>query len=71
MLPGVVGALQAGEAVKLLAGIGEPAIGRLVHFDALSLRFRDLPLARDPACRLCGDQPDIRSVEPPDIPDAT
>ena len=66
VLPGIVGALQACEAIKMLAGIGTPAIGRLVRFDALSLRFRDLPLARDPACRLCGENPAIRSVDNPE-----
>jgi adenylyltransferase/sulfurtransferase len=63
VLPGIVGTLQANEAIKLLTGLGDPAIGRLVHFDALSLRFRELPLARDPGCRLCGGRPTISSPD--------
>jgi len=66
VLPGIVGTLQACEAIKLLTGLGTPAIGRLVHFDALSLRFRELRLARDPACRLCGARPAIHSPDNPE-----
>jgi adenylyltransferase/sulfurtransferase len=57
ILPGVVGALQANEAVKLLLGVGEPAIGRLVTFDALRLRFRELRLKKDPRCPVCSEAP--------------
>jgi adenylyltransferase/sulfurtransferase len=57
ILPGVVGALQANEAVKLLLGVGEPAVGRLVTFDALRLRFRELRLKKDPRCPVCSEQP--------------
>ena len=67
VVPGVIGCLQALEAIKLLAGIGTPALGRLVHFDALALRFRELAVARDPRCRLCGSHPEIHS---PDTPEA-
>jgi sulfur-carrier protein adenylyltransferase/sulfurtransferase len=58
-LPGVIGSLQAMEAIKLLLGIGEPLAGRLLLFDALRLQFRELALQRDPACPLCGDAPTI------------
>jgi len=53
VLPGVIGLLQATEALKLLLGIGEPLAGRLVHFDALGLRFRETRLAPDPDCPVC------------------
>jgi molybdopterin/thiamine biosynthesis adenylyltransferase/rhodanese-related sulfurtransferase len=53
VLPGVVGLLQATEAIKLLLGIGEPLIGRLLHFDALGMRFRETRLAPDPDCPVC------------------
>ncbi len=55
VLPGVVGLLQAVEAVKLLLGLGEPLIGRLLHFDALRMRFTEYRLARDPRCAYCAD----------------
>ena len=57
ILPGVIGALQANEAVKLLLGLGEPMIGRLLLFDALKMRFRELKLKKDPACPLCSASP--------------
>ncbi|HUF78988.1 MAG TPA: molybdopterin-synthase adenylyltransferase MoeB [Thermoanaerobaculia bacterium] len=57
ILPGVIGALQANEAVKLVLGVGEPAVGRLVTFDALRLRFRELRLKKDPRCPICSERP--------------
>lgn len=57
ILPGLVGTIQATETVKLLLGIGEPLIGRLLLFDALSLRFRELRLRKNPDCVLCGSHP--------------
>jgi sulfur-carrier protein adenylyltransferase/sulfurtransferase len=54
VLPGVIGLLQATEAIKLLLGIGEPLVGRMLYFDALAARFSELALQRDPACRYCG-----------------
>ncbi|MGH8478316.1 MAG: molybdopterin-synthase adenylyltransferase MoeB [Gammaproteobacteria bacterium] len=54
VLPGVIGLLQAVETVKLVLGIGEPLIGRMLHYDALAARFSELRLARDPECRYCG-----------------
>lgn len=62
VLPGVIGSLQAMEAIKLLLGIGEPPLGRLLCYDALGTTFRTLRLRRDPACRLCGDAPSITSI---------
>ncbi len=53
VLPGVIGLLQATEAIKLILGIGEPLTGRLLHFDALSMRFRETRLKPDPACPVC------------------
>jgi len=54
VLPGVVGLLQATEALKLLLGLGESLVGRLLNFDALDMRFREIRLARDPDCPGCG-----------------
>ena len=62
MLPGVIGTIQATEAVKLLLGIGEPLIGRLLTYDALGLRFREVKLRRDPGCPLCGTSPTIKDL---------
>jgi adenylyltransferase/sulfurtransferase len=59
VLPGVIGALQATEAIKLLLGIGEPLIGKLLLYDALNMEFRTLKLRKDPACPLCGENPTI------------
>ncbi len=59
VLPGIVGTMQATEAIKLILGIGEPLIGRLLHFDALKMKFREFNLRPDPDCPVCGDQPTI------------
>jgi len=61
VLPGIIGMLQAIETIKLIVGIGEPLIGRLLHFDALKVRFRELNLRRDPRCPVCGENPTIFS----------
>ena len=61
VLPGVIGMLQAIETIKLILGIGEPLIGRLLHFDALKVKFRELNLRRDQQCPVCGDNPMIFS----------
>src|SRR5213080_2194170 len=61
VLPGIIGMLQAIETLKLILGIGEPLIGRLLHFDALKVKFRELNLRRDPQCPVCGDTPTIFS----------
>jgi adenylyltransferase/sulfurtransferase len=62
VLPGIVGCLQANEAIKLILGIGEPLIDRLLLVDALTLQFRTLHHARDPACPVCGTQPRITTL---------
>lgn len=59
VLPGVIGSLQASEALKLALGIGEPLVGRLLLFDALKLSFTELELRRDPSCPVCGESPMI------------
>src|SRR6266513_1845161 len=61
VLPGIIGMLQAIETIKLIVGIGEPLIGRLLHFDALKVKFRELNLRRDPGCPVCGKNPTIFS----------
>ncbi|MGZ4586455.1 MAG: ThiF family adenylyltransferase, partial [Mycobacteriaceae bacterium] len=62
ILPGLVGLMQATEAVKLLLGIGEPLVGRLVLVDALGMRFRELAIRRDPRCPACGDHPSLKGL---------
>jgi adenylyltransferase/sulfurtransferase len=59
VLPGIIGVMQAIEAIKLVVGIGEPLIGRLIHFDALKMKFREFRVRRDPACPVCSDSPTI------------
>src|SRR6266480_1607614 len=59
VLPGIIGMLQAIETIKLIVGIGEPLIGRLLHFDALKVKFRELNLRRDAQCPVCGENPTI------------
>jgi adenylyltransferase/sulfurtransferase len=62
VLPGVIGAIQANEAIKLIVEQGETLIGRLLLFDALSMRFRELRLRKDPECPVCGDNPTVREL---------
>lgn len=62
VLPGIVGLIQATEAIKLLLGQGELLIGRLILFDALAMKFRELKLRRNPECALCGDNPTIKEL---------
>ncbi len=59
VLPGIVGSLQANEALKLALGIGEPLVGRLLLFDALETQFTEISLRRDPECPVCGESPTI------------
>lgn len=59
VLPGIVGILEATEVVKLILGIGEPLAGRLLHIDALAMRFREFRVPRDPHCPVCGENPTI------------
>ena len=62
VLPGVIGVMQAIEAIKLIVGIGEPLIGRLVHFDALKMKFREFKVRRDPKCPVCSETPTITGL---------
>jgi len=62
VLPGIIGVMQAIEAIKLIIGIGDPLIGRLVNFDALKLRFREFKIRKDPNCPICGDHPTIHEL---------
>jgi len=62
ILPGTIGLIQATETVKLILGIGEPLVGRLLLYDALAMRFRELKLRRNPECPVCGDHPTIREL---------
>jgi len=59
VLPGIIGVIQATEAVKILLGIGEPLVGRLLTYDSLKMKFGSLKLRRDPRCPVCGDHPTI------------
>jgi sulfur-carrier protein adenylyltransferase/sulfurtransferase len=62
ILPGVIGLIQATEAVKLILGAGEPLVGRLLLYDALAMRFRELKLRRNRDCPVCGDHPTITEL---------
>lgn len=62
VLPGIVGSLQAAEAIKLILGIGAPLINRLILLDVLRGQFRELELRRDPACPVCGENPVVREL---------
>ncbi len=62
VLPGIIGVMQAIESVKLIMGIGEPLIGRLLHFDALQMKFREFKLRRDPKCPVCGEHPTVTEL---------
>ncbi len=61
-IAGIVGSIQAAEAIKVLLGIGEPLAGRLLLLDALAMKWRELRLRRDPACALCGAAPTITRI---------
>jgi molybdopterin/thiamine biosynthesis adenylyltransferase/rhodanese-related sulfurtransferase len=65
VLPGVMGTIQATEAIKLIVGVGEPLLGRLLTYDALAMRFGEFRFTRRPDCAVCGDQPTIH--EPADL----
>ena len=62
VLPGIVGSIQALEAIKLILGEGDSLVGRLLLFDALRLKFREMALEKDPDCPLCGARPSIRGL---------
>jgi molybdopterin/thiamine biosynthesis adenylyltransferase len=63
VLPGIIGLLQANEAIKLLLGVGEPLIGRLLTFDALGTRVSELKLRRDPQCPVCADGAKVEFID--------
>ncbi len=62
ILPGVIGLIQATEAVKMILGIGKSLVGRLLLYDALNMEFRELTIKRDPSCPVCGDKPTITEL---------
>jgi len=62
VLPGIVGIVQATEAIKLLLGVGRSLVGRLLLFDALELSFREVKLHPDPTCPICGEDPSINTL---------
>lgn len=62
VLPGIIGTIQANEALKLILGVGEPLVGRLLLFDALAMRFREMKLRKDPDCPVCGVAPTITAL---------
>ena len=62
VLPGIIGVMQAIEAIKLIVGIGESLQGRLVSFDALKMKFREFKLRKDPACPICSENPTITEL---------
>jgi adenylyltransferase/sulfurtransferase len=62
ILPGAVGTIQATETVKLILGIGEPLIGRLLLYDALGMSFREMKLRKDPNCPVCGENPTVTEL---------
>ena len=63
VVPGIIGLMQANEAIKWICKIGEPLLGRLLIFDALSARWRDIKIKKDPQCPLCGVHPTIHALE--------
>jgi len=62
ILPGLIGLIQATEVVKLILGTGDPLIGRLLLFDALGMKFRELKLRKNPECPVCGDAPSVNEL---------
>jgi sulfur-carrier protein adenylyltransferase/sulfurtransferase len=62
VLPGMIGIVQATEAIKLITGIGEPLIGRFMIYDALKMKFRELKLRKDPDCPVCGTHPTVTKL---------
>ncbi|MDQ5866503.1 MAG: molybdopterin-synthase adenylyltransferase MoeB [Chloroflexota bacterium] len=62
ILPGTIGTIQATETIKLLLGIGEPLIGRLMLYNALDMRFREVRLRKDPECPVCGENPTVTEL---------
>jgi sulfur-carrier protein adenylyltransferase/sulfurtransferase len=64
VLPGIIGTLQANEALKLIVGYGDPLVGRLLTFDAQTTRFAEVRVRRDPRCPACGDRDRVELEAP-------
>ena len=62
ILPGIVGLIQANEVIKLILGVGDTLVGRLLLFEALTMKFREMKLRKDPECPICGDNPTITEL---------
>ena len=62
ILPGIIGLIQANEVIKLVLGIGDSLVGRLLLFDALTMKFKEMKLRKDPFCPICGDNPTITDL---------
>ena len=62
VLPGIIGSIQAVETIKVLLGLGDPLVNRLLMFDALEMSFRTVKTRRDPHCPICGDTPTIHEL---------
>src|ERR1700677_4715210 len=62
ILPGLIGVVQATETVKLILGVGKPLIGRLMLYDALEMKFREMKVRKNPGCPICGTSPTIREL---------
>ncbi|HSI84054.1 MAG TPA: molybdopterin-synthase adenylyltransferase MoeB [Candidatus Methylacidiphilales bacterium] len=62
VLPGIIGTMQAIETVKLITGMGEPLFGRMIHFDALKMKYREIKIRKDPACEICGANATIKEL---------
>jgi molybdopterin/thiamine biosynthesis adenylyltransferase/rhodanese-related sulfurtransferase len=63
ILPGIIGVIQATEAIKIILGEGRPLIGRLMLYDALEMKFRELKIRKDPSCPVCGEHPTIHDLQ--------
>src|SRR5690606_22054852 len=62
VLPGIIGTIQAIEAIKLILELGDPLVNRLLLFDSLAMEFREVKIRRDPECPLCGDNPTVKEL---------
>jgi adenylyltransferase/sulfurtransferase len=62
ILPGTIALVQATETIKLLTGLGEPLYGRLLHYDALEMAWREFKMQKDPSCPICGEEPSIHEL---------
>jgi adenylyltransferase/sulfurtransferase len=62
VLPGIIGVIQAVEAIKMILDVGETLVGRLLMYDALTEKFREMKIRRDPGCPVCGDKPTVKEL---------